>query len=103
MLNAVRAVSLGSTYFGRQVTQILLSHLRKGNDHPQKKINVLLTKREVEVLRLIASEFTNQEIAQKLFISSRTVDTHRRNLLEKLKLKNTASLVRYAIQNGFAE
>ncbi len=68
-----------------------------------KKENVLLTKREVEVLKLIAAEFSNQEVAEKLFISSRTVDTHRRNLLEKLKLKNTAGLVRYAMQNGFTD
>jgi DNA-binding CsgD family transcriptional regulator len=55
------------------------------------------------VLKLIAAEHSNQEVADKLFISIRTVDTHRRNLLEKLKLKNNAGLVRYAIKNGLTE
>jgi predicted transcriptional regulator len=52
------------------------------------------------VLRLIADEYSNSEIANKLFISIRTVDTHRRNLLEKLQVKNTAGLVKYAISKG---
>ena len=59
-----------------------------------------LTKREVEILGLIAEEMTNNEIGEKLFISPRTVDTHRRNLLQKLGVKNTAGLVKFAIQNG---
>jgi len=59
-----------------------------------------LTEREIEVLQLIAQEFSNGEIAEKLFISIRTVDTHRRNLLEKLQVKNTAGLVKYAIEKG---
>jgi DNA-binding CsgD family transcriptional regulator len=49
---------------------------------------------------MIAQEYSNGEIAEKLFISIRTVDTHRRNLLEKLNLKNTAGLVKYAIEKG---
>jgi DNA-binding CsgD family transcriptional regulator len=52
------------------------------------------------VLKLIAQEYTNGEIAEKLFISIRTVDTHRRNLLEKLQVKNTVGLVKYAIDKG---
>ena len=59
-----------------------------------------LSDREIEVLRLIAQEFSNGEIAEKLFISIRTVDTHRRNLLEKLQVKNTVGLVKYAIEKG---
>lgn len=103
MLNAIRAVVTGGTYFGRQVSQILMEHLSGKGAHVVKQDKVMLTKREVEVLRLIAEEHSNQEVADKLFISIRTVDTHRRNLLEKLKLKNTAGLVKYAIQNGLIE
>jgi DNA-binding CsgD family transcriptional regulator len=69
------------------------SHKKHLNDIP-------LTPREIEVLELIAQEFSNQEIADRLFISIRTVDTHRRNMLEKLGVRNTAGLVRYAIKNG---
>lgn len=59
-----------------------------------------LTKREKEVLRLISEGFTNNQIAEKLFISPLTVDSHRKNLLTKLNANNTASLVRVAIENG---
>ena len=62
-----------------------------------------LSPREIEVLKLIALEFSNSEIAEKLFISIRTVDTHRRNLLEKLGVKNTAGLVKFAIQKGLVD
>ncbi len=58
-----------------------------------------LTKREKEVLRMIAEERTNAEIADRLFISKRTVDSHRKHLLEKTGAKNTAGLVRFAIDH----
>jgi DNA-binding NarL/FixJ family response regulator len=63
-------------------------------DHNQ----MLLTRREVEVLKLIAEGFTNHEIAEKLFVSDSTVDSHRKNLISKLQVKNTASLVRVALE-----
>jgi DNA-binding CsgD family transcriptional regulator len=59
-----------------------------------------LTPRELDVLRYIIDEHTNQEIAEKLFISIRTVDAHRRNLLEKTGSRNTAGLVKFAIKNN---
>jgi DNA-binding CsgD family transcriptional regulator len=58
----------------------------------------VITRREKEVLELITEGMTNNEIARQLFISSTTVDTHRKNLLSKLRAKNTASLVRIATQ-----
>ncbi|MBK8748866.1 MAG: response regulator transcription factor [Saprospiraceae bacterium] len=60
--------------------------------------HIILTRREKEVLELIAEGMTNNVIGQKLFISTATVDTHRKNLLAKLNAKNTASLVRMATQ-----
>ncbi|MCE2934532.1 MAG: response regulator [Cyclobacteriaceae bacterium] len=60
---------------------------------------LLLTRREIEVLRLIAEGLTNHEIAAKLFISDSTADSHRKNLISKLQVKNTAALVRTAIEN----
>lgn len=59
---------------------------------------MLLTRREVEVLRWIATGLTNQEIADKIFVSASTVNSHRKNLLSKLQVKNTASLVRLALE-----
>jgi DNA-binding NarL/FixJ family response regulator len=65
------------------------------HDHNQP----LLTRREIEVLKLIAEGLTNQEIADKLFVSASTVDSHRKNLISKLQAKNTAALVRTALEN----
>jgi DNA-binding CsgD family transcriptional regulator len=61
---------------------------------------VHITDRELEVLQMIVREHTNQEIAEKLYISPRTVDAHRRNLLQKTGARNTAGLVKYAFQQG---
>ena len=60
----------------------------------------MLTKKEGEVLKLIAQEFTNQEIAEKLDCGIRTVDTHKRNLIKKLEVKNVVGLVKYALKMG---
>jgi len=60
-------------------------------------------KREKEVLKLIVQEFTTAEIADRLFISQNTVDTHRKNLVSKLNVRNMAGLVKYALQNGLAD
>ncbi|MBX2964170.1 MAG: response regulator transcription factor [Cyclobacteriaceae bacterium] len=60
---------------------------------------LLLTRREIEVLRLIAEGMTNHEIAEKLFVSDSTVDSHRKSLISKLNVKNTAALVRTALEN----
>ncbi|WP_424379834.1 response regulator transcription factor [Muriicola sp.] len=73
--------------------------LRYHSGTPAPRIPVL-TGREKEVLLLIAEGHTNMEIAEKLFISSTTVDTHRKNLLTKFQAKNTASLVRMASESG---
>jgi DNA-binding NarL/FixJ family response regulator len=74
-----------------------------GNESVQESIQqhnqLMLTRREVEVLRLIAEGLTNQEIADKLFVSASTVDSHRKNLISKLNVKNTAALVRTAVEN----
>lgn len=99
MLSAIQAVNSGATFLSSDVSMNLL----KGLNQTQVPQMVKLTPREIEVLKMIANEHSNQEIADALFISSRTVDTHRRNLLEKLALKNNAGLVRYAIQNGYVE
>ena len=99
---AIHAVVNGDSYFSNSVSATLLKAITelKGNLKPASKNNSDLTQREKEVLQLIAQEHSNAEIAEKLFISVRTVDTHRRNLLDKLQAKNTAGLVKYAIEKG---
>lgn len=63
----------------------------------------VLTKRELEVVRLVAKEYSNQEIADLLNVSNRTIDTHKRNLLKKLKVKNVVGLVKYAIKHNLID
>ena len=103
VITAIRSVAKGDSYFSKEVSSILVEQLNKPRTIKKRSEGIPLTAREVEVLQLIAQEYSNPEIAEKLFISIRTVDTHRRNLLEKLGLKNTAGLVKYAILKGLVK
>ncbi|HKJ34104.1 MAG TPA: response regulator transcription factor [Balneolales bacterium] len=105
LLEGVRAAAEGkkvfSTAISRLITESYVSNLKDSQDRkPAPKKETHLTKREQQILGLIAEGLTSQEIANKLTISPRTVETHRANLLQKLDIKNTAGLVRYAIENG---
>jgi DNA-binding NarL/FixJ family response regulator len=103
MLIAIGSVASGGTYFSKEVSSKLFENIHKPSGKDQYPDNIPITKRETEILKLIAQEYSNSEIAEKLFISIRTVDTHRRNLIEKLGVKNTAGLVKYAIRKGILE
>jgi DNA-binding NarL/FixJ family response regulator len=104
LLTAIHTVAKGDSYFSQKVSATLLQAVTRQKQAPgeprKTSIQTPLSEREIEVLRLIAQEYSNGEIAEKLFISIRTVDTHRRNLLEKLQVKNTVGLVKYAISKG---
>lgn len=97
MLKAIKSVDEGERYYGAEITNTLFNSIDKSKKAAQKGE---LTKRELEVLKLIANEFTTQQVADKLFISTHTVETHRKNLLSKLGLKNVAGLARFAAING---
>jgi DNA-binding NarL/FixJ family response regulator len=100
LINAVKTIIDGQHYFSDDATQAILQKLISPNVEKAKSDdNIHITDRELEVLKLILNELTNQEIAEKLFVSVRTVDAHRRNLLQKTGAKNTAGLVKYALQN----
>jgi DNA-binding NarL/FixJ family response regulator len=101
IIEAIRTIHSGENYFSKEVSSALMQKFMKSKQEEKLRedVKVELTKREIEILKLIAEEYTNQEIAEKLFISQRTVDTHRRNLIQKLNAKNTAGLVRYAIKH----
>lgn len=92
ILTALKEVESGKKFYGFEVSEILKTEPGINNN--------LLTRREIEVLNLIANGYTNQEIAEKAFISAHTVDSHRKNLLLKIGAKNTAELVKIAIQKG---
>jgi len=96
LIFAINEVSEGRRIYGDDVTESLFDSLEK----TQKAVDqVQLTKREVEVIKLIASELTTNEIAEQLFISSYTVETHRKNIVSKLGVKNLAGLVKFAYEN----
>jgi len=108
LVEAIRRVSLGQPYFSKEVTSAVMSKYMArrdagGNSRASTLPPIELTNREIEILKLIALEMTNQEIADKLFISPRTVHSHRRNLMQKIGVKNTAGLVRYAIGHQMIE
>ncbi len=101
LIGAIRKVASGDRYFSPDVTMSLLSKTSM-NASSFKGIDILLqlTERETEILKLIAEGYSNKEIGEKLFISHRTVDTHRTNLMKKLDVTNIAGLIKFAIQNG---
>ncbi len=97
LIFAIKKVYAGEMFFSMQVTSIMTSSVTDKKEDSLIALNQL-TKRERQILKLIAEEYTNKEIAEKLFLSSRTVDTHRRNLLIKVGAKNTAGLVKFALK-----
>ncbi len=97
---AIVDVSDGKNYFSPEILEAIIKNLNKKN---HKKTNTDLTEREIEVLYNICKGLSNQEIADYLYISKRTVDKHRENILLKTQSKNTAGLVIYAIKNEIFE
>ena len=105
LVTAINEVLAGHEYFSGEVKDAIVREMMKKKSANERLAGepIPLTLREKDVLLLIVREFTNSEIAEKLFISVRTVDAHRRNLLEKTGARNTAGLVKYAIENRLAE
>ena len=103
LAEAIRTVRRGGRYFNEAITNLVFEEFyqKKKLTNTQGKVTLPndLTKREQEVLALVASGKSNQEVADDLFISIKTVDTHKNHILDKLGLKNTAELVKYAIRN----
>ena len=108
---AIEAVLEGGSYFSQELLFNLVSNLRSSSETEAEELpeaeettdEAALSVREKEILLLICKGMTNYEIADTLFISKRTVDKHRANILEKTNCKNTANLVVYAIKNGLVE
>lgn len=99
---AIHTVKNGGRYFNEAITNLVFEDFyqkKKLTNNGKVTLPNDLTKREQEVLALVASGKSNQEVADDLFISIKTVDTHKNHILDKLGLKNTAELVRYAIKN----
>ncbi len=101
LITAITIVSKGTNYLPRSIQDILLND-SIGNPS-QVTFIPKLSRREKEVLNLIAKEHINQEIAEILFISTKTVESHRNNLIQKLGVRNTAGLIRLAVEKGLLD
>lgn len=100
LLDALRTVADGKQYISRELRELAATADRYA-DREGETIYGALTKREVQVVKLIMQQRTTQEIADALFVSAGTVETHRRNIMHKLDVRNTAGLVKYAMERGW--
>lgn len=102
LIDAIRKVSQGELFFNYQITNTIFRDFYQQSKHGNKmmaKGKNGVSKRELEVLKLISQGKSNREVAEELFISVRTVDAHRNHIMKKIDAKSTADLVKYAIKN----
>ena len=104
LLRAVREVNNGRAFFSPEVSKSVVDAYRDASKaagmEPTSTSSKVLTSREREILQLIAEGYTSKEIAKQLYISLKTVETHRQNIMQKLDIHNIAGLTRYAIEKG---
>lgn len=99
LLTAIKDILKGENYFSQRIKQVAMDAMFAAKSAAQ----VNLTNRERDVLKLIAQEFTTNEIADMLFLSKHTIESYRKNLISKLEVRNLAGLTRYAIENGLLD
>lgn len=102
IIEAVQAVANGEEYFCESIREKIFNSVTKNNpklNTYKPIVNPLLTEREIEIIILIALEYSGKDISEQLFISTNTVETHRKNIMKKLKAKNTIGIVKYAMNN----
>ncbi len=100
LVEAIRKILDGNDHYSDEVYKTIIGNIAKRKPKQRLTFETSLSNREKEILVLIANEYSNQEIADKLFISIRTVETHKRNLLDKTGCKNVAGLVMYAVEHN---
>lgn len=104
LVTALKTVADGGTYFSKEINISDDSNdYRNTITIEDKQVSEILSRREVEILRLICKEFSNAEIAEKLYLSISTVETHRKNLISKLGVNNTVGLVKFAVRNNLID
>lgn len=99
LINAVLKVAHGEPYISHKISMELIKKMQIKSPE-EITVDIDLSEKELEILSYIADGYTNSEIADKIFASKRTVETYRKNLIEKTGTKNTASLIKFAIVNG---
>jgi len=108
LIKAIEKVLLGELYYSAEIANRMISMKLKSTHEEQigrekESLKNQLSQREVEIIKFIVNEHTNEEISKILELSKRTVDNHRQNILTKLNLRNTAGLVRFAVENGILQ
>ncbi|CAM4062728.1 response regulator transcription factor [Flavobacterium sinopsychrotolerans] len=106
IVEAIQTVSRGEEYFCKSVREKIFSTVTKDNpklNRQESNPNSILTERELEIITLISLEYSGKEISDRLFISTNTVETHRKNIMKKLDAKNSISLVKYALRNNLVK
>lgn len=98
LIEAIRLVSDGKMYFSAEVSETITTMVVRQQKKLEEPDEPRLTEREIEILKLIAQEYSNARIAETLFISERTVETHRKNMLRKTNNKTVVGLLKYAIE-----
>lgn len=104
IIDSVKETAIGNTFFCGQILETINKEgidVEELSDADFTCEPILLSAREIEVITLIAEGFTNVEISEKLFLSKHTVNTHRKNIMNKLGVKNTAGIVMYAVKENF--
>jgi two-component system response regulator NreC len=101
--NAIHEVYRGGTYFSKGIDILGEDDFRTTLTVEDRQVEEILSKREIEILKLVCKEFSNAEIAEMLFLSVSTIETHRKNLIAKLGVNNTVGLVRFALKNRLIE
>ncbi|HYF02037.1 MAG TPA: response regulator transcription factor [Patescibacteria group bacterium] len=100
LIRAIEKIHAGEHYFSSDVALAMMSPAPRIISEQMLLHSEILSKREVQIVKLIAQEMTSAQIANELFISESTVETHRRNIIQKLGVKSTVGIMKYAIQHG---
>lgn len=104
ILTAIRSANRGKHYLGSDISEVVISKFLSNSQNPPESPEYnLLTKREQEIFRLIAEGMSSQEIARFLFISRKTVEKHRANIMQKLGVRNLSQLLKYALKVGIID
>ncbi len=105
LITAINTIANGEDFFNETISNILIKSYVKRAQAPKKEEekHIDLTKREKEIITLFALGMSNKEIADNLFISIRTVESHKNNIMNKLELKSTVDLVKFALKNNYID
>jgi len=103
LVEAIYQVHQNGFFMDSDVSKVLLDHAVQGRKNQERESEEKLTTREIEIIKLVCDGLLNKEIADRLFLSVRTVEAHRKNIVKKIHVTNVAGLIKFAIQNGLYE